>query len=223
MPDAWWCETKCSSTTGENSSRMEISIPSISSSTHRGTAALCCRFWARKGARCRSGVTRAPAASQALPSRLCPLCGIVGPQRGWAGGPGLYWNLEWHQCCGRGPPQRCPHLSPFHGSCWVRGSCRPPCSWYPVINAFERLGPAIRGKGFRWRTKRGSSTSEITSLPLVTLCPSLHPSKPAYPLQSGRVYPSDSESYSTYWRVCRWALMLLLNPYFWLFFMNDLH
>lgn len=129
---------------------MEISIPSISCSTHHGTAAaaLCCRFSARKGARCRSGVKRAPAASQALPGHRCPLYGVVGHQQDWAGGPGLYWNLKWHQYCGRAPLQRCPHLSPSRGSCWVRGSCRPPCSWYPVINASERLGTAIRGKGF---------------------------------------------------------------------------
>ncbi len=166
---------------------METSIPSISSWTHRGTAAaLCCRSSELKGARCRSGVTRAPAASQALPGHLCPLYGVVGPRQGWAGDPGLCWNLEWHQCCGRGPPQRCPRLSPFRGSCWVRGSCRPPCSWYPVINAFERLGTAIRGKGFKWETKGSSSRPEITWLPQMTLCPSLHPPKPAYPLLSLR-------------------------------------
>ncbi len=131
----------------------EPSIPTISSLTHRGTAALCCRSSERKGARCRSGVTRDPAASQVLPGCLSPLYGVVGPQQGWAGGPGLYWSLGWHQCCGRGPPQPCPHLSPFRGSCWVRGSCRPPCSWFPVINASERLGTVSRRKGFRERIK----------------------------------------------------------------------
>lgn len=153
---------------------METSIPIISSLTHRGiaAAALRCRSSERKGARCRSGVTRAPAASQALLGHLCPLYEVAGLQQGWAGGPGLYWNLGWHQCCGRGPPQPCPHLSPFRGSCWVRGSCHPPCSWYPVINAFERVGTAVRRKGFT--VIEGLKVQwwvQITWLPQMTLCP----------------------------------------------------
>lgn len=148
--------------------RLETSGP-----THHGTAAAaaaapCCCSSARKGARCRLGVRRAPAASLAPPGRLlCPLYGVAGPRQGWAGGPGLYWNLEWHQCCGRAPLQRCPHLSPSRGSCWARGSCRPPCSWYPVINASERPGTAIRQKGFS--VSEGLNAQEWVRDYLVTL------------------------------------------------------
>lgn len=59
-------------------------MPSISNLTHHGTAAaaLCCCFSVRKGARCRLGVKRAPAASQAPPGHLCPLYGVARPQQG---------------------------------------------------------------------------------------------------------------------------------------------
>lgn len=110
--------------------------------THRGTAAALCRccFSERKGARCRTGATRAPAASRSPPGCLCSLCGVRGPWRDLARGPALCWNPGWHRCCGRGLPLQRPHLYPVRGNCWARGSCRPPCSWYPAINAFERLG-----------------------------------------------------------------------------------
>lgn len=109
--------------------------------THRGTAppGLCRCFSKKEGGHCRMRVMGAPAASQAPTERLCPVYEVPGPQQERAGGPGLCWSPEWHRCCGRGRLQRCPHLSPVRGSCWVRGSCHPPCSWYPVINAFERL------------------------------------------------------------------------------------
>lgn len=112
------------------------------SRTHRGTAAALCRccFSERKGARCRTGATRAPAASRSPPGCLCSLCGVRGSWRDLARGPALCWNPGWHRCCGRGLPLQRPHLYPVRGNCWARDSCRPPCSWYPAINAFERLG-----------------------------------------------------------------------------------
>lgn len=143
------------------STRMETSNTNISSPTHRGTAAAALShcFSEMWGVHCTSGATRAPAVSRPLPGHLCPFCVAAGPQQGWAGAPGLYWNLEWHQYCGRAPPQRCPHLCPFRGSGWVRGSCRPPCSWYPVINASERLGAGRETEESRPRVRAKSAAA----------------------------------------------------------------
>lgn len=116
--------------------------------THHYTAALCCcRSSEWTGDHCRRSETRAPAASPPRPDPRCTLCEVPRLQQDWAGGRGLYWNLEWHQCCGRVPQPQCPHSSPVHGSCLARGSCRPPCSWYPVINAFRRPGTVLQDRG----------------------------------------------------------------------------
>lgn len=114
---------------------LESTLPTF---TNRGTdAALRRCFSQSEDVRCK---TRALRASHVLPCRPRPPSGAPGPRRDSATAPGLCWNLEWHQCCGRGPPPppRRPSLS--RGSWQVRGSCRPPGSWYPGINAFERLG-----------------------------------------------------------------------------------
>lgn len=128
--------------------------------THRGTAAAAAdprpRSSARRGVRWTWGERRPPAASRALPGYQCPLYGAAGPRPGWAAHPGLCWIPGWRQCCGRGPLQRCPHLSPSRGSCWVTSSCRPPCSWYPVTNASERPGTGFTGEGKKERISRRS-------------------------------------------------------------------